>query len=76
MRMMTWIKTARIEAWGCSDCEWTFNPSGPPRGSDLDEMKQNYERQREKEYAAHACSEHPKGKSSQADSKLPTSADD
>jgi rubredoxin len=59
---MIWIKTPRVEAWACSECAWTFNPSGPPRGSDLAEMKQNYELQRDKEYASHACSEHPKAK--------------
>jgi hypothetical protein len=62
MRKMIWIKTARVEAWACSECAWAFNPSDPPRGRDLDEMKQNYESQRDKEYAAHVCAEHPRGK--------------
>jgi len=37
-----------------------FRPSGPPLGSGLDEMKQNFERQRDKEYASHVCAQHPK----------------
>jgi hypothetical protein len=76
MRQMIWIKTHRMEAWGCSECEWTFEPSGPPRGSDLDEMKQNYERQREKEYASHACFDHPRAGHSRAGSRIQTCPDD
>jgi len=59
-----------MEAWGCSQCGWTFSPSGPPLGSNLDEMKQNYERQRDKEHASHVCSEHPSAKSAREDYKF------
>jgi len=71
MRQVVWIKTPRMEAWACSECAWTFNALGPPRGSDLDEMKQNYERQRDKEHAPHACSEHPTANTTRDDSKIP-----
>jgi hypothetical protein len=60
MRQMIWIKTVRMETWACSVCDWAFSPSGPPLGSDLEEMKQNFERQRDKEYASHVCAEHPR----------------
>jgi hypothetical protein len=60
MRKMIWIKTARMESWACSACDWTFRPSGPPLGRDLEEMKQNFERQRDKEYASHVCADYPK----------------
>ena len=63
MRKMLWIKTTRVEAWACSECAWTFSPSGPPRGSSLEEMKQNYERKRDKEYASHVCAGHLRAKS-------------
>jgi hypothetical protein len=63
MRQMVYIRTERARVWGCSSCAWTFNPSGPPRGNSLEEMKQNYERQRDKEYASHVCTEHPRNKS-------------
>ena len=59
MRQMVWIKTERVMAWGCSECAWTFSPSGPPRGRSVEEMKENYEHQRDKEYASHVCAEHP-----------------
>jgi hypothetical protein len=71
VRQMVWIKTPRIVAWGCSECAWTFRPSGPPLGAGLDEMKQNFERQRDKEYASHVCAEHPRAKTARDDSKFP-----
>lgn len=67
MRQMIWIKTARMEAWGCSQCDWTFKPLDPLRGSSLDEMKQNYLNQRETEFASHICAAHPRAKSARDD---------
>jgi hypothetical protein len=49
--------------WACSQCAWKFNPSGIPAANTLDEMKQNYERKRDKEFALHVCAERPKHKS-------------
>jgi hypothetical protein len=34
--------------------------SGPPVGDTLEEMKRNYERQRDEEFKAHVCAKHPK----------------
>jgi hypothetical protein len=70
MRQMVWIKTTRIEAWACSECAWTFSPLDPPRGNSLEEMKQNYERQRDNEYASHVCADHPGDKSATDDSRM------
>jgi hypothetical protein len=39
-----------------------FKPSGPPAANSLAEMKENYERRRDKEFAAHVCAEHPRAK--------------
>lgn len=71
MRQMLWIKTARMEAWACSECAWTFSPSGPPQGSSLGEMKHNYEHQREKEFTSHVCADHPRATIARDDSKFP-----
>jgi hypothetical protein len=71
MRQMIWIKTMRIEAWGCSQCDWTFKPSDPLRGSNLEEMKQNYLSQREREFASHICAAHPRAKSARDDPGFP-----
>jgi hypothetical protein len=66
---MIWVKNARTEGWACSACAWTFKPSGPPIGDDLDQMKQNFERLRDKEFVTHVCAEHPKTKSGKDDAK-------
>ena len=61
-RKLVWIVEQRFSGWGCSDCAWVFNPSGPPMGDSLHEMMQNYERHRDKDFATHFCAEHPRGK--------------
>jgi hypothetical protein len=61
-RKLVWIEDQRFLGWGCSECAWVFNPLGAPIGKSLDEMKENYERRRSKEFAAHVCTEHPRAK--------------
>jgi hypothetical protein len=61
-RKLVWIEDQRFQGWGCSECAWVFNPSGAPTGESLDEMKENYERRRDKDFAAHVCTEHPRAK--------------
>jgi hypothetical protein len=63
MKKMIWVKVAHHEGWACSECAWIFNPSGPPVGLSLDEMKRNFERQRDKEFAFHVCAQHTRVKS-------------
>jgi hypothetical protein len=58
-RKLIWIEEESFLGWGCSECAWVFNASGSPAGNSLDEMKRNYERRRDEEFAAHACTEHP-----------------
>ena len=62
MRKMTWVKSAHSESWACSQCAWAFKPSGPPRGTTLDEMMQNFERLRDQGFASHVCAQHPRTK--------------
>ena len=78
MRKMTWVKSAHSELWACSRCAWAFKPSGPPHGTTLDEMMQNFERQRDKEFAAHVCTEHPpaKGQERQNEPRVRGRSDD
>jgi hypothetical protein len=61
-RELVWSETDRFMGWGCSRCAWLFNPAGLPAGRSLHEMIRNYEEQRDKEFATHVCSQHPKGK--------------
>jgi hypothetical protein len=41
-----------------------FNPSGPLVGTALQEMKQRYETERDKEFESHVCAAHPREKKS------------
>ena len=65
-RTLVWVEAALFRGWGCSDCAWLFNPPGSPTGDTLDEMKENYERQRDNDFLAHRCSEHPRSKATKA----------
>jgi hypothetical protein len=53
-----WLKTNGLQGWACSQCAWVFNPLAAPFGSTLEEMKQNYEQQRDQEFSSHACAAH------------------
>jgi len=66
LRMLVWIEEPRFQGFGCSECAWAFNPSGPPAGNSLQEMKEYYERWRDKEFAMHICAEHTKAKKAKA----------
>ena len=57
LRKLTWIEEERFQGWRCSECAWLFNGSGPPSGHSLNEMMENYERLRDKEFAAHICAD-------------------
>jgi hypothetical protein len=64
-RKLVWIEVPRFLGWGCSECTWVFNPSGAPIGKSLDEMKENYEQERDRAFAAHICAEFSKFKKTQ-----------
>jgi hypothetical protein len=58
-REMAWVEKGDFRGWACSECAWKFNPSSVPSGNSIAEMKQNYERQRDGEFASHLCIKHP-----------------
>jgi hypothetical protein len=62
LRKLVWREQPRFQGFGCSECAWAFNPSGPPEGNSLQEMKEYYQRRRDKEFAIHTCAEHPRAK--------------
>ncbi len=62
LRTLIWIDQPRFQGFGCSECAWVFNPSGPPVGNSIDEMKESYGRRRDKEFAAHVCIAHSENK--------------
>ena len=65
-RNLVWIEKQNLRGHGCSECNWVFKPSGAPLDESLDEMKQKYEAQRDKEFAAHVCVKHPRATSPKA----------
>jgi hypothetical protein len=62
-RKLVWVENQTFEGFGCSECNWAFRPLDAVVGKSLDEMKQKYEAQRDKEFAAHICAEHPRAPS-------------
>ena len=58
-RKLVWVEGQSVEGWGCSECAWVFNPSGPAVGKSLDEMKRNFQMQLSEEFASHACAKRP-----------------
>jgi hypothetical protein len=61
-RELRWIENEHFMGWGCSECEWLFDPSGVLSGKSLDEMMENFKRQRAKDFESHVCAEHLKAK--------------
>jgi|SRR5580698_2559459 hypothetical protein len=60
MRTLTWIREAHFHGPACSRCAWLFRSTGPPIGISLQQMKENYLRRCNEEFAAHDCAEYPK----------------
>jgi hypothetical protein len=54
-RSLVWIERPDFVGFGCSECHWVFHSAGPLIGTSLDQMKQTYESERDKEFAAHTC---------------------
>jgi hypothetical protein len=69
MRKMIWVQSPANVGWTCSECAWAFNPSGLPPGSTLEQMKVNFARQCEKEFALHTCAQHPRTKGKEPSAK-------
>jgi hypothetical protein len=61
-RQLVGIERPNFQGYGCSECAWVFKPSGTPTGKSLDDMKRNYEQQRDKHFRDHVCAEHSRGK--------------
>jgi hypothetical protein len=59
-RELLWVKKERFEGWVCSVCGWEFKASRRLVGDTIEEMKRNYERERDEAFEAHACAERPK----------------
>lgn len=56
---LVWVEKERFQGWVCSACGWEFRASGPLVAGTLEEMKRNYELERDEEFNAHACAKLP-----------------
>src|SRR6266850_6652774 len=61
-REMVWVERKNFQGSACTECAWVFKPSGALTGRSLDEMKENYEQQRDKEFKSHVCAKQPGSK--------------
>jgi hypothetical protein len=61
-RKLVWIELKRFRGFGCSECGWRFKPSGAPEGKTFNEVKRNFELQRDKEFESHVCADHAAAK--------------
>jgi hypothetical protein len=59
-RKLVWIETKIFVGSGCSECQWVFKSTSPFVGRSLDKMKEAYEAERDKEFAAHVCAKFPR----------------
>ena len=59
-RELVWVEQQRFQGFGCSECGWRFKPAGRPPGMSLDEVMNNFELQRDQEFASHVCADHTK----------------
>jgi hypothetical protein len=59
-RRLVETNTKHFVGFGCSACAWVFKPLGAVVGKSLDEMKEKYKAQLNREFAEHACVNHPK----------------
>jgi rubredoxin len=63
-RRLVWVE--KLRHWACSECEWAFNPSNVPRGNSVDELASSFESQRDREFTAHSCAQHPRANKASA----------
>jgi hypothetical protein len=59
-RKLVRLEEDRFRGFACSECSWRFESSAAPTGNSFDEMIQNFELQRDKEFASHVCADHPR----------------
>jgi hypothetical protein len=61
-RKLVWVEGQTFAGWGCDECAWLFNFSGPLSAKSLDEMKRTFQAQLSEEFMVHVCAEHPRDK--------------
>jgi rubredoxin len=57
-RELVWVENPNFQGWTCSQCAWVFRTSDAPAGNTIEEMKQNFELHRDRDFVSHVCHEH------------------
>jgi hypothetical protein len=60
--LRTLIKDKRDYSWRCSNCAWRFKAPETISGDTMEEMKDHFELHLAQSFAAHVCSDYPKGR--------------
>jgi hypothetical protein len=58
-RKLVWDRSQKLDGFGCSECGWKFGLTSLPVGDTSEELKEQYEAQRDTEFAAHVCASRP-----------------
>jgi len=56
-RSLVWIERPNLGGFGCSGCRWVFRSTSPFLGESIEQMKQLYNEECDKEFTAHTCSQ-------------------
>jgi hypothetical protein len=59
-RKLVWVEVPGVAGWGCSECNWVFNPTVPRTTKTLDELVRNLHVQLSEEFASHVCTDYPR----------------
>jgi hypothetical protein len=61
-RVLVWTKDKTRAAWGCSECAWEFEPSDDliAGHSQMYTMVVAVNQERDKQFSAHVCAQHPR----------------
>jgi len=59
-RRLVWVENPNFQGWACTECAWVFKASTPIIGKTIDEMKTQFQEERDKEFVSHVCAEHPR----------------
>jgi hypothetical protein len=60
LRELVWIDHPKVSWLGMLAMRVDFQPYGPPSGHTVEEMKQNFEDLRDKEFVSHVCAKCPR----------------
>jgi hypothetical protein len=60
-RNLIFVKKPNFEGFGCSECGWVFRPvSSALVGESIENMRDTFKSERDKEFAAHGCEQRAK----------------